>query len=430
MAHGKPHVLVLGGNFAGLGCAQKIREMAGDAVDITLVDRKPYLAYIPNIPAEVFANRNPMATMRMDIVGPLDEDNIRFVEAEITAIDPETRRVECVPSERPGGESLTLGYDFLVVALGNRLAFDRIEGFAAHGHTVTDTWHGDKLRRYLHEDYKGGPIAVGSARFHQGDGTNEVRLYKGQKFPVATAACEGPPVEMMMSLGTWLTGLGRGGPSTVTVFTPADMIAEDAGEQVVHQLLEMASQLGFHYMHSTQDISRITAGGIEFANGQSLDAELKIIFPDWRAHDFLRSLPVTDSEGFVVTDLTMRNPKYPNVFAAGDAAAITVPKLGAIGHDEAAIVGRQIAKDVGRMKAKEADQPLQPEILCIGDMGQNKAFYIHSNTWFGGDISELHLGRVEYALKNQYKNLFYRNGGKIPPWGIDAAKKIAETVPL
>jgi hypothetical protein len=38
-----PHVLVLGGNFAGLGCAQKIREYAGDAVRISVVDRKSYL---------------------------------------------------------------------------------------------------------------------------------------------------------------------------------------------------------------------------------------------------------------------------------------------------------------------------------------------------------------------------------------------------
>ncbi|MEJ2432845.1 MAG: FAD-dependent oxidoreductase, partial [Pseudolabrys sp.] len=314
MPNSKPHVLVLGGNFAGLGCAQKIREAAGSAVDITLVDRKPYLAYIPNIPQEVFANRDPMQTLRMDIVGPLDKDDIRFVEAEVTAIDLETQRVECVPTERDGAEPHALRYDFLVIALGNRLAYDRIEGFAEHGHTVTDTWHGDKLRRYLHEDYKGGPIAVGSARFHQGDGTDGVRLYNGHEFPVSVAACEGPPVEVMLSLGTWLTEHGRGKPSTVTVFTPADMIAEDAGEDIVHKLLDLASQLGFNYVHSANDIKKITADGIEFANGQSLDVELKIVFPDWCAQDVVRSLPVADSEGFVVTDLTMRNPKYPNVF--------------------------------------------------------------------------------------------------------------------
>jgi sulfide:quinone oxidoreductase len=37
----KPHVVVLGGNFAGLTTARFIRERCSDAVDITLIDRKP-----------------------------------------------------------------------------------------------------------------------------------------------------------------------------------------------------------------------------------------------------------------------------------------------------------------------------------------------------------------------------------------------------
>ena len=67
-SNGKPHVLVLGGNFAGLGSAQKIREFAGDAVNITVMDRKPYLLFVPNIPAEVFDNRDPSHSLHMDLV--------------------------------------------------------------------------------------------------------------------------------------------------------------------------------------------------------------------------------------------------------------------------------------------------------------------------------------------------------------------------
>jgi NADH dehydrogenase FAD-containing subunit len=40
-------------------------------------------------------------------------------------------------------------YDYLVVALGNRLAFDQIDGFAEHGHSVSDFYHGNRLRDYL-----------------------------------------------------------------------------------------------------------------------------------------------------------------------------------------------------------------------------------------------------------------------------------------
>lgn len=422
----KPHVVVLGGNFAGLGSAQKIREYAGDSLDITVIDRKSSLLFVPNIPAEVFSNHDPSLSMYMDIIRPLERDNIRFLPAEVRAIDVESKRVEYVPSERPGAAPDTISFDYLVIALGSRLAYDRIEGFAEYGDTLSDTYHGNRLRRYLHEEYKGGPIAIGSAFFHQGDGAEGLAPYPGGSIPVAEAACEGPPVETMLSAATWLQQRKLGGPKNITVFTPAKLIAEDAGETVVNQLLEIAGSMGFGYKNNTRDITRLTEEGIEFANGDSLEAEVKIIFPDWVAHDFLQELPVSDSKGFIKTDLFMRNPDYPHVFAAGDAAAVTVPKLGAIGHQECDIIGRQIANDMNRMSEEEANTPLQPVVLCIGDMGANQAFYIRSNTWYGGEDAVLKMGRVPYMLKMQYKTLFFNRSGKVPNWGIGFAEMMTE----
>ena len=422
----KPHVVVLGGSFAGLGSAQKIREYAGDSVEITLIDRKSSLLYVPNIPAEVFADRDPTPSMHMDIIKPLADDDIRFVQGEVTALDPEAKTVDYTPSERPGAESARIHYDYLVVAVGNRLAYDKIEGFAEHGDTVSDNYHGNKLRRYLSEDYKGGPIAIGSARFHQGDGAKGLEPYPGGSIPMAEAACEGPPVEAMMAAATYLDERKKGGPKNITVFTPAEVIAEDAGVSVVNQLLGMAGEMGFGYLNKTHDITRLTKDGIEFESGASLEAEVKIVLPDWEAHEFLKGLPISDNKGFVVTDLLMRNPDYPEVFAAGDAAAVTVPKLSSIGHQECEIVARQVAKEVGKMSADEADAPLEPVVLCIGDMGRHKAFYIHSNTWYGGDTAVLKMGYVPYMLKMQYKTLFFSSHGKVPGWGVDAARLMAE----
>ncbi len=422
-----PTVLVLGANFAGLGSAQKIRQYAKDAVRIVVVDRKDYLLFVPNIPADVFENRNPALHQRMEIRDILAKDDIEFIQAEVREIDPEAQTVSIVPNERPGAASLSMAYDYLVIALGNRLAYEDIEGFAEYGDSVSDLYLGEKLRKKLHEGgYHGGSIAIGSARFHQGDGAVGLQPYPGGSIPAALAACEGPPVEVMMAAAHYLQETNQGTPDKITVFTPAELIAEDAGETVVHQLLDIATKMGFHYLNNTQDIKRLTKEGVEFADGRQVEAELKIIFPNWKAHDFLRGLPISDSEGFVVTDLLMTNPKYPNIFAAGDAAAVTMPKLGAIGHQECDIVGRQVAKRVGKMSAAEADQPLQPVVYCIGDMGGGKAFYIRSNTWFGGDSAVLRMGRIPYQLKMQYRSLFMHLNGKVPGWGLDLAEMAVE----
>lgn len=158
----KPQVLVLGGNFAGLGAAQKIRQYAGDSVDITVMDLRDYLLFVPNIPSDVMENRNPELRERMQL--------------------------------RP------------VLALGAHLAYDRIEGFAEHGHTVSDLFHGKKLREYLFDGgYKGGPIAIGAAHFHQSDGADGLEPYPGGSIPHARAACEGPVLEMSTALASYLT---------------------------------------------------------------------------------------------------------------------------------------------------------------------------------------------------------------------------------
>jgi hypothetical protein len=129
--------------------------------------------------------------------------------------------------------------------------------------------------------------------------------------------------------------------------------------------------MGIHYRNNLPDIAPLTAEGVKFVGGERLEAELKLILPDWVAHNCLRELPIADSMGIIKTDLRMRNPDHREIFAVGDCAAVTMPK---IGHQEAEIVGRQVALDMNRINAEEANQPLQPVTFCLGDMGEGKAF--------------------------------------------------------
>ena len=103
----------------------------------------------------------------------------------------------------------------------------------------------------------------------------------------------------------------------------------------------MVSGMGYGYKNNTIGIKRIYKEGIEFKDGTSLEAEMKIVFPNWEPHSFMKGLPFVDDQGFVITDLFMRNPDYPEIFAVGDAAAITVPKLGSLGHMECEIASKK-----------------------------------------------------------------------------------------
>lgn len=422
MTDSAPHVVVLGCNFAGLTTARLLRKYAGDAVDVTVIDRKDTLVFIPNIPLEVFNNRDPAETMHHSFVGDLRKENTDFIQGEVRGVDLESKNVEFTPTERPGAAKHSIDYDYVIFAVGAELAYDRIEGFGKHGHTFSDAYYANQIRHYLHNgQYEGGPIAVGSARFHQGDSPE-----LPDDFPVAEAACEGPPVEIALSLGHWLTENELGGPEDITLFTPAELLAEDVGENIANQMLDMAATEGYNYLNNTEDITRLSDNGIEFESGDSVEAEVKIIFPDWVPHSFVSKLPITDTVGFVTTNAQMRNPDYPEVFAVGDCASLTVPKLGSLGHAQAEIASKQIAKDVGRLSSEQADVSFRPEVLCMGDMGGSKGFYIHSDVWYGGETEILKLGRLPHLMKLGFKEAYVRSGGKVPSWGVPLTEFILE----
>jgi sulfide:quinone oxidoreductase len=415
----KPQILILGCNFAGLTTARYIHASVKDEATITIIDRKSLLTFVPNIPLQVLANINPAIDLQYKFMSFLEHDGSSFIQAEVVTIDPETNVVFYQPNERPGHPVRKIKYDYLVIALGNRLAYDKIDGFAENGHSVTDMFLGNRLRKYLHNEYKGGPIAISSAVFHQG---------KSDKLPadlpVALTACEGPPVEMSFSLARWLEKHHKGHASTIYLSTPAKVIAEDAGETILHQLLPMMQGMGYHYQAETLGIKKVYDGGIEFNDGTSQEAELAILFPDWQPHAFLKEMPFTDDQGFVITDLYMRNPDYKNIFAVGDAASITVPKIGSLGHMEAEVLANTLAKDLGTISGDV--QPMKFELLCMGDMGGIKGFYMRTNEWWGGKESHLKMGVTPYALKMGFKQMYYTLGGKIPQWGLALSEIVGD----
>lgn len=415
----KPHIIILGCNFAGLTTARYIHAVVKDMAEITIIDRKSLLTFTPNIPMQVLANINPAIDLNYRFISFLEHDESKFIQAEVITIDPETNTVFFQPNERAGHPVRKINYDYLVVALGNRLAYDKIKGFSEHGHSVTDVFLGNRLRNYLHNDYKGGPISITSDIFHQGKSDK-----LPQDLPVALTACEGPPVEMAFSLAHWLEKNHKGNASTISLSTPAKVIAEDAGETILGQLIPMFGKMGYNYQANTNGIKKVHKDGVEFNDGTNQEAEITILFPDWVAHSFLNELPFTDDQGFVITDLYMRNPDYKNIFAVGDAASITVPKIGSLGHMEAEVLANTLGKELGIIRNDV--KPLEFELLCMGDMGGIKGFFMRSNEWWGGKESHMEMGITPYVLKMGFKQMYYTLGGKIPHWGLTMSELVAD----
>src|SRR5690606_40144974 len=99
----RPSVVVVGGGFAGIGCA---RALDRHDVDVTVIDRNDYHQFQPLL--------YQVATAELassDVARPLRaifarQPNVAVRQVEVTAVDPATRRSEEHTSELQSRENL------------------------------------------------------------------------------------------------------------------------------------------------------------------------------------------------------------------------------------------------------------------------------------------------------------------------------------
>ena len=109
----KPHILILGCNFAGLTTARYIHSWLKDKATITIIDRKSLLTFVPNIPLQVLANINPAIDLQYKFMSFLEHDGSTFYQAEVVSIDAPSNTVTYRPNERPGHPVRKIQYDYL-----------------------------------------------------------------------------------------------------------------------------------------------------------------------------------------------------------------------------------------------------------------------------------------------------------------------------
>ncbi|MFZ0091580.1 MAG: NAD(P)/FAD-dependent oxidoreductase [Solirubrobacteraceae bacterium] len=105
-AGGQRHVVIVGGGFAGLGCAQRLADE--DDVRITLLDRNNYHQFQPmlyQVATSQVASSEIATSLRSTFA---DSENVDIKLADVSAVDPATRTVTSAEGEQWSGNVLVL----------------------------------------------------------------------------------------------------------------------------------------------------------------------------------------------------------------------------------------------------------------------------------------------------------------------------------
>ena len=139
----KTRIVILGGGFAGLSAAMYLDKTLArhEEIEVTLISRENFVLFTPMLHEVAAGDLYPG-----DIVNPIRRilRRVKFVEAEVQAVDLSARRVRCV-----GGVArleLEFEFDHLLLTLGSETNFFGPPGVSEWAVTMKSMFDAAMLR--------------------------------------------------------------------------------------------------------------------------------------------------------------------------------------------------------------------------------------------------------------------------------------------
>ena len=355
-------VVVLGGGVGGTLTAnlvaRKLKKLiaAGEA-QVTVVDATGAHAYQPGYMYIAMGNERAEKLVKPE--RSLLDGNVDLVVDTVSRIDTSVRTVTL-------GSGTVMGYEHLVIATGSRILPEEMPGFDAEAHHFYSAEAAAKLRKAL-DGFTGGRIVIGIAGIP----------YK----------CPPAPLEVAFLVEAELRERGLREKTEMTFLSPINRAF------TIESVSEMATPI-----FEEKGIRLELLAGVS-----EIDAERKVVITDAfeeHPYDLLICVPphrgaqvVIDSglapkSGWLPTDrhtLQVKTvakpapgqadediPRYPDVYALGDATDLPLSKAGSTAHFEAPIVAERIAAAVEGREPEGKDASYTGKVMCFFEVGDGK----------------------------------------------------------
>ncbi len=140
----RPRVVILGGGFAGIGAARKLKDAS---VDVVLVDKHDYHTFQPLL-YQVATDLLPESTVGHPLRDLFHgQPNARVHKGTATAVDLGRREVQFAKMD-------SLPYDYLVLALGAQVNFFGVQGSGEHAFPLYTLADAVRLKRHILERWE------------------------------------------------------------------------------------------------------------------------------------------------------------------------------------------------------------------------------------------------------------------------------------
>jgi len=342
MTANAPHVVIVGGGFAGLAAARALRKAP---VRVTIVDRRNHHLFQPLLYQVATAALNPG-----DIAYPIrsvlrSQSNARTLLANVTGIDMARRTVQLADGH--------LDYDHLIVATGASHSYFGNDGWEAWAPGLKTIEDALEIRRRVLSAFEAAERQTDAVQRRAtltfvvvGGGPTGVELAGALseigRLTVAKDFRSFDPRTLRVVL---IEGIDR----VLPVYSKA--LSEKAKQQLEH--------LGVEVRTNTR-VTKIDATGV-FCGDEHIDARTVLWAAGVSASPLAKALGVPlDRAGRVLVAPDLSIPGHPNVFVTGDLMHVEQNGGMVPGVAPAAIQsGRAAARNVARLVAGQATVPFR-----------------------------------------------------------------------
>ena len=317
----KLRVLILGAGFGGLETMALLSDALGENLDLTLLDRNDTF-YFGYSKLDVLFGRKPPEAVKIPY-RHIQKPGVRFVQAMLTNIDPERKRV----TTNKG----VFDADVLVVALGADYAPEATPGLTAGGNEYYSFAGAMRLRELLPTFIKGHAI-VG---------------VMGPSFK-----CPPAPSEAALLLHDYLTSRGVRDNCTISLVMPFG-VPIPPSPAISKALLEAFAERGITFVKDRLVSAFDPARRVVILNdGSELPCDLLLGIPKHRVPAVVEASGLAQ-DGWIPVDKHTLETRFPGVYAVGDVTSVGTAKSGGFAETQGRVVAAEII-------ARHRGEPMPP----------------------------------------------------------------------